>query len=102
MMRGRQETFSVIVVADPPHTAPGKDAHFGGQCSLRRGVMAIDWKSGTCLVWILLGPLSVGAATPMVAANTGTALALKSDGTIAAWGRNDYGQLGNGQAAIRV
>ena len=54
------------------------------------------------LVWFLLCPLSGNAVTPMVAAGSGYALALKSDGTIAAWGRNDYGQLGNGQAAIRL
>ena len=42
------------------------------------------------------------AATPMVAAGREYAIALKSDGTLTAWGRNDYGQLGNGQAAMRV
>ena len=51
---------------------------------------------------LLLGPLTGNAATPMIAAGAQYALALRSDGTIAAWGRNDYGQLGNGQAAIRI
>ncbi|HZD60824.1 MAG TPA: RCC1 repeat-containing protein, partial [Anaerolineae bacterium] len=33
--------------------------------------------------------------TPMIAAGARHSLALKSDGTVLAWGRNDYGQLGN-------
>lgn len=46
-------------------------------------------------------PASASAATPLVAAGFNFTLALNSDGSVAAWGRNDYGQLGNGQAAIR-
>lgn len=38
----------------------------------------------------------------MVSAGVQYAIALKADGTISTWGRNDYGQLGNGQAAMRV
>ena len=45
---------------------------------------------------------AAGAATPMVSAGSQYAIALKADGTLSAWGRNDYGQLGNGQAAMRV
>ncbi len=45
---------------------------------------------------------AANAATPMVSAGTQFAIALKSDGTITAWGRSDLGQLGNGQAAMRV
>ena len=47
-------------------------------------------------------PLSALAAKPMVAAGFNFALALKTDGSLSAWGRNDYGQLGNGQAAMRT
>lgn len=41
------------------------------------------------------------AATPMVSAGIDYAMALKTDGSVSVWGRNDYGQLGNGQVAMR-
>ena len=45
---------------------------------------------------------AANAVTPMVAAGSQYAIALKVDGTLTTWGRNDYGQLGNGQAAMRA
>ncbi|MDR2018645.1 MAG: hypothetical protein LBQ00_07225 [Syntrophobacterales bacterium] len=36
------------------------------------------------------------SVTPMLAGGNGHTLALKSDGTVWAWGSNEYGQLGNG------
>ena len=38
----------------------------------------------------------------MVSAGIDYAIVLKADATISAWGRNDYGQLGNGQLAMRA
>lgn len=53
-----------------------------------------------------IAPITVKAAatslTPMVAAGDRFALALRTDGSVVSWGRNDYGQLGNGQAALRT
>ena len=69
---------------------------------LLEGVVTSDWKRWIHIAMLLLIPLSGNAVTPMVTAGYGSALALKSDGTMTAWGRNDYGQLGNGQAAIRA
>lgn len=54
---------------------------------------------------VLLGCFLAGnaqAVQPMVATGCNYALALKTDGSIVSWGRNDYGQLGNGQAAMRT
>lgn len=48
---------------------------------------------------LLLGCGSANAVTPMVSAGGYFAIALKTDGTLTAWGRNDHGQLGNGHAA---
>ncbi len=45
---------------------------------------------------------AASAATPRVSAGIDYAIALKADGTLSAWGRNDYGQLGNGQLAMRT
>ena len=55
---------------------------------------------GIALLWGCCGISN--AATPMVSAGIDYAIALKADGTISAWGRNDYGQLGNGQLAMRA
>lgn len=44
----------------------------------------------------LLYPALAMASTPMVAAGYQHSLALKSDGTVAAWGSNPDGQLGDG------
>lgn len=46
-------------------------------------------------------PVQVGGKTPLtqvdaIAGGVGFSLALKSDGTLWAWGRNDYGELGTG------
>ena len=49
--------------------------------------------------YILLGlilPVIASAVTPMIAAGVGHAVALKSDGTLAAWGWNAEGELGDG------
>ena len=43
----------------------------------------------------LLAPVWATATTPMVAAGTNHSLALKSDGTVVAWGYNFFGQLGD-------
>ena len=41
-------------------------------------------------------------AAPQIASGDNFTLALKSDGTVWAWGRNNYGQLGNGETASRT
>ena len=41
------------------------------------------------------------ATTPHIAAGGGHTVALKSDGTVWAWGRNYYGQLGDGTTLDR-
>ena len=64
--------------------------------------MTTDWIRSICLAWLLLVSFPAKAATPMVAAGTYFALALKADGTVTAWGRSDNGQLGNGSSAMRA
>jgi alpha-tubulin suppressor-like RCC1 family protein len=46
----------------------------------------------------VVGPGGVGLLTGIVqvAAENSTSIALRGDGTVWTWGRNDYGQLGNG------
>ena len=53
---------------------------------------------GVCLLTVYLpaAPAKAAGTTPMVAAGLSHSLALKSDGTVWAWGANGYGQLGNG------
>jgi len=47
----------------------------------------------------LAAPATVVAATPAVAAGPHHSIALKSDGTVVAWGDDSYGQLGLGRAS---
>jgi len=54
------------------------------------------WKRWICLAWLLLIPLSGNAATASVAAGASHTVALKQDGTVWAWGGNQFGQLGDG------
>ena len=74
-----------------------------GTCATRLGkdIVMRNCIRGLCLAWLLSLPLTVIAATPMVTTGEQFALALKSDGTIVSWGLNAYGQLGNGQGALR-
>ena len=48
------------------------------------------------------GAPSLLAATPMIAAGWSHTIALKSDGTVVAWGDNGDGQLGNGTTTASV
>jgi alpha-tubulin suppressor-like RCC1 family protein len=50
-------------------------------------------------VFLLCG--NVHAVDPMVAAGSSSTVALKSDGTVWAWGYNGYGQLGDGTSTDR-
>jgi alpha-tubulin suppressor-like RCC1 family protein len=52
-----------------------------------------------CVLFGLLFSTHVSAVTPLVAAGIGHAVALKSNGTMVAWGSNNYGQLGEGTAS---
>src|SRR3990167_8949723 len=45
---------------------------------------------------------SWASTTPMVAGGRGHTIALKSDGTVWAWGRNEDGQLGDGTTTDRT
>src|SRR3972149_6301499 len=75
----------------------GAGAH---RCRERRVTAARNRRH--LFVWLCFLPWSASAAAPMLAAGTGYAYAIKADGTAAAWGRNEIGQLGNGQAAMRA
>ena len=59
------------------------------------------WKRWICLAWLLLIPFTGNAAMPTVAAGYGHTVALKQPGTASAWGRNDFGQLGDGTTINR-
>ena len=45
---------------------------------------------------LITGRSAFASVTPQVSARGGYSLALKSDGTVWAWGNNQYGQLGDG------
>ena len=44
---------------------------------------------------------SLASATPQIACGYSHTIALKSDGTVWTWGRNEYGQLGDGTTTDR-
>ena len=50
------------------------------------------------LAWLMACCVFTYAATPMVSMGASHALALRSDGTILAWGSDEYGQLGLGRS----
>lgn len=56
-----------------------------------------SWKRDCALACLCLLPLCAHAATPMVVAGPRSAVALKSDGTVLTWGRDDSGILGSGR-----
>src|SRR3990167_3222804 len=51
---------------------------------------------------LLLNETSLASTTPQVSAGTNHRLALKSDGTVWAWGGNTYGQLGDGTTSDKT
>ncbi len=62
--------------------------------------MKAIFKHSLIIVFLLMlsqvATIESNAATPMIAAGDFHTLALKDDGTLWAWGRNNYGQLGDG------
>jgi alpha-tubulin suppressor-like RCC1 family protein len=60
-------------------------------CSIKRPILPF--------LWCCAGSL-VQAATPMVSLGDSHALALRSDGTVLAWGSDSYGQLGLGRPLV--
>jgi alpha-tubulin suppressor-like RCC1 family protein len=63
---------------------------------LSRGLAAL-----IALVCLTATPTLASAVTPMVVAGIAHTVALKSDGTVVAWGNNSYGQLGDGTTTDR-
>gem|GEM_PF-5002908 len=61
------------------------------------GVITTPWKCCICLAWLCMIPVSGNAATPTVSLGAQHALALRSDGTVVAWGSDESGQLGAGR-----
>ena len=53
------------------------------------------------LLLCLVFPALTSAVTPMVSADDYRTVALKADGTVMAWGYNDYGRLGDGTTTTR-
>ena len=51
-----------------------------------------------CLLWLCAIASSANAATPMVSLGLDHALALRSDGTVVAWGSDQFGKLGTGRS----
>ncbi len=60
--------------------------------------MTMDWKRWAWLAWLLLIPVSGNAVAPMVSLGQEHALALRSDGSVVAWGSDQFGKLGTGRS----
>ena len=80
--------------------------HSGSLFSVYGGKLTGFWCT---LVLLLMGAVSAvnsvslfASTTPQIAAGGFHSLALKSDGTAWAWGRNSYGQLGDRTTTDRI
>lgn len=59
------------------------------------------WLHGAALALALAGTQGAAEVRPALSLGRHFALALAADGQLLSWGRNDFGQLGNGQAALQ-
>lgn len=60
-------------------------------------VLTLKPKYWIHIAWLLLIPLSGNAVSPMVSLGQEHAVALRSDGTVVAWGSDQFGKLGTGR-----
>ena len=92
-------TWTAIAGAtNSSYTTPSTAASDSGTLyQVKVSLQAVPWVDAFSTSAMLT--VVASATTPMVSAGTHHALALKADGTVWAWGRNDFSQLGDGATA---